>query len=55
MDANELEYCERRAREERQCAEGAVCEEARLAHLRLAEAYEERLITRIVQPRPAAR
>jgi hypothetical protein len=42
VDETDRDYCLRRAREERQCAEIADCEEARLAHLQLAQAFESR-------------
>ena len=59
MDETDRDYCLRRAREERNCAKVANCEEARLAHVQLAEAYEARAGTAegppilLVQPMPA--
>jgi hypothetical protein len=42
VDETDRDYCLRRAREERLCAELASCEEARLAHVQLAQAFELR-------------
>ena len=52
VDETDRDYCLRRAREERQCAELADCEEARLSHVQLAEAYEQRAGAPATPPGP---